>query len=93
MVVICNSLYITVNTKYCSNGLRKCPPNSECQGREGCHCLDGYEFVGLNCLKGKDDELLRYLNASEMNCLFCWSISNLTKRELDDIAYTFMAAY
>lgn len=50
LVPECDSL-LHINTKYCSNGLRKCPPNSECQGREGCHCLDGYEFVGLNCLK------------------------------------------
>lgn len=83
LVVIWNSLYFTVKTGHCSNihtsGLEECPPYSKCLGAKGCHCDDGYVFVGSNCMKGKDNKLLRcYSSASKINTLFCWSIPNLS---------------
>ncbi|XP_063604932.1 adhesive plaque matrix protein-like isoform X2 [Penaeus indicus] len=47
--------FLYLKTAHCSNthtiGVKECPPNSKCLKTGRCHCNDGYEFVGSNCVK------------------------------------------
>ncbi|XP_063604939.1 uncharacterized protein LOC134780250 isoform X2 [Penaeus indicus] len=48
----------SVKTRFCKNSPGKCPPNSKCKDEEGCQCKDGYEFVGLNCIKAVNKKVM-----------------------------------